>query len=154
MIAPRSTRSWASSSPTNRPPTRSGQRWIWRVSAVVSEGEFATHLGDRSASRATGSNCLRRHSPGQALVTLINADPKLPGRSPEKVPDVARLPEPQGLAVVAGSNERLRHQPAGAVELGGEAGCLIQQRTGIKDLEHLRMWEADSKPAGLAQLAQ
>jgi hypothetical protein len=84
----------------------------------------------------------------------MNSDAELVGSPAEEVAHIAGSAEPKLAAVGEACRKCLGDEQPGPPEAGGEDRCLVKNRAGIEDLEHLRVRVANPVTASRAEASQ
>lgn len=84
----------------------------------------------------------------------MNGDAELVGRPAEEIAHIDGSAEPELAAVGETCRKCLGDQQPGPPEAGSEDRCLVEDRAGIEDLEHLRVRVAHPVTASRAEASQ
>jgi hypothetical protein len=83
----------------------------------------------------------------------VDGDAQIIGRSRQEPADVGIRAEPEGPTVEEPGHERFRHEKPAAVT-GGEGGRLVEERSGVNDLEDVGVGVADDGQIALGKGGQ
>ncbi len=84
----------------------------------------------------------------------MNSDAEFGGSPPEEIAHVDGSAEPELAAMGETCRKCLGDQQRGPPEAGSEDRCLVENRAGIEDLEHLRVRVAHPVTASRAEASQ